>query len=376
MLKHRFTRFLTSNRLHLAAHSHHLWPDVAFEAQQRAWLDAARLVDDKWDVVFDRLIPSLQQHLARHLGSSDPPAIAFAPNTHEFVVRIASCLEAPFRLVTTDAEFHSFRRQAARWEEAGVAHVERVATEPFATFPERFVAAIEKSDPDLVYFSHVTYDSGYVTPNLEEIVFAPRDDAFVVVDGYHHFLARKTDIGPIEDRAFYLAGGYKYAMSGEGVCFMHCPGGFGNRPIDTGWMAGFGALTSTDTDVGYSDDGFRFFGATFDPTAMYRMDAVMDMLGEEDIGGGEVHAHVAALQSQLITGLVGSTVLADQLLPAWGTTDRGNFLTFRTPDAERIYRKLHDRHVITDRRGDRLRLGFGVYHDADDIDRALIALGA
>ena len=38
--KHLFRRFLDANpeRLHFAAHSHHLWPDVTFEAQQQAWL--------------------------------------------------------------------------------------------------------------------------------------------------------------------------------------------------------------------------------------------------------------------------------------------------------------------------------------------------
>ena len=44
-LKPHFSRFLQSDpdRLHFAAHSHHPWPDVSFEAQKRCWLDAARL---------------------------------------------------------------------------------------------------------------------------------------------------------------------------------------------------------------------------------------------------------------------------------------------------------------------------------------------
>ena len=42
-----FSRFLGAvpGRLHAAAHSHHPWPDVTFDAQQQAWLDAARLAD-------------------------------------------------------------------------------------------------------------------------------------------------------------------------------------------------------------------------------------------------------------------------------------------------------------------------------------------
>jgi hypothetical protein len=42
-------------RLHFAAHSHHLWPDASFEGQQAAWQDAARLADRKWDKVMDEV---------------------------------------------------------------------------------------------------------------------------------------------------------------------------------------------------------------------------------------------------------------------------------------------------------------------------------
>src|SRR5262249_1570 len=48
LLAHHYSRFRVSERLLLTGHSHQAWPDVAFEAQQRAWLDAAEFVDDKW----------------------------------------------------------------------------------------------------------------------------------------------------------------------------------------------------------------------------------------------------------------------------------------------------------------------------------------
>ncbi|PYR64621.1 MAG: hypothetical protein DMF88_22635, partial [Acidobacteria bacterium] len=44
-----YSRFRVTERVLLTGHSHQAWPDVGFEAQQRAWLDAAELVDDKWD---------------------------------------------------------------------------------------------------------------------------------------------------------------------------------------------------------------------------------------------------------------------------------------------------------------------------------------
>ena len=49
---------------------------------------------------------------------------------------------------------------------------------------------------------------------------------------------------PLGRGVFYLGGGYKYAMAGEGMGFMHCPPGFGPRPPITGWYAEFGELTA------------------------------------------------------------------------------------------------------------------------------------
>jgi len=79
-------------RLHFAAHSHHLWPDVSFEGHQQAWLDAARFADDKWDHVFGTVWPTAQRHVASELNLSSAESIVFAPDTHEFVLRLLSCL--------------------------------------------------------------------------------------------------------------------------------------------------------------------------------------------------------------------------------------------------------------------------------------------
>ena len=108
-------------------------------------------------------------------------------------------------VLTTDSEFHSFERQMRRLEEDGLAAVERVPTEPFAGFAERFAEKAAAGGHDLIYFSQVFYNSGYAVPGLERIVAAvPDDDCLVVVDGYHGFLARPTDLAAIEGRAFYL----------------------------------------------------------------------------------------------------------------------------------------------------------------------------
>ena len=64
MLKARYSRSLGAQpgRLHFAAHSHHLWPDVTRDAVLEAWDDAARLVDRKWEHVFGAVLPKARAH--------------------------------------------------------------------------------------------------------------------------------------------------------------------------------------------------------------------------------------------------------------------------------------------------------------------------
>ncbi len=145
MLAAHFSRYRAANpgRLHFAAHSHHPWPDATEAAHARYWVDSAELADRKWQRIFGEVIPAAQDHVARITGLSNARQVAFAPNTHEFVSRIYSCFDPakPLRVLTSGAEFHSFRRQTRRLQESGRLHVEEIAPEPWATFPQRFAAA-------------------------------------------------------------------------------------------------------------------------------------------------------------------------------------------------------------------------------------------
>ena len=377
MLKKHFSRFLEADpeRLHFAAHSHHYWPDVTEAAQREAWELAARRVDDKWDEIFGSVWTEAQGHVARVLQLPDPKTLAFAPNTHEFYLRILSCLPAGkvHRILTTDGEFHSFARQTARLEEDGLVAVTRFATRPFETVAERFRAAASAEAFDLVYLSQVFFDSGFAVPELETIARAAHPSSLVVVDGYHGFMAVETHLGPIADRIFYLAGGYKYAMAGEGCCFLHAPPGVHPRPRDTGWYAAFFALGQAQGGaVPYGDGGARFLGATFDPTALFRFNAVQRWLGELGVGVPDIVRHTRALQERFIAALpAGSRLRASDLVVPLATQNRGQFLTFQTPDAAELHRLLAAEKLVTDVRGDRLRFGFALYHDDADVDRGV-----
>lgn len=381
-MKHLYSRFLSASpgRLHFAAHSHHPWPDVTRDAQIEAWEDAALMADLKWERVFGTVVPEAQGHIARVLDLPSASQIAFAPNTHEFVVRLLSCFPAgrKIRVVTTDAEFMSFSRQMARAEEEQLVDLHRVPAEPFATFTERFIDTVRKAPCDLLFFSHVFFNSGFVVHDFESIVAAAPASTMVVIDGYHGFFAVPTSLKAVADRAFYLAGGYKYAQSGEGACFLAVPRGFQGRPLNTGWFAGFGHLAGgAFNEVGFSTDGFRMMGATFDPSGLYRINAVMKMFLAERLTVAAVNAHVKSLQRRFLDGLplaaraTDALRLSDLIAPENGIEGTGRFLTFRRNDAGAIDQSLRRKNVIVDHRDDRVRFGFGAYHDASDIDTLL-----
>ncbi len=377
-----FSRSLSGHpeQLHFAAHSHHPWPDATREAQLAAWDLAAEQLDGKWGEILGELLPACQAHVARRLGLDDPATVAFAPNTHELVYRVFSGLpdDRVLRVLSTDAEFHSFRRQFDRLVEAGRVELVRVKAEPFDSLTERFARAVRRGGWDMVYASHVLFDSGLVFEEAPALLAEAADaGAIAVLDGYHAFMAVPRDFSPYASRVFYTSGGYKYAMAGEGCCFMHCPAGLIPRPVHTGWFAGFDALSeAAGGRVPYPDHAGRFLGSTFDPTALFRFDAAQRALDAAGLDPQRIHEHVRALQQRFIEqveahacGPLHSDELIPRALDGQGRErDRGHFLTFRRADAGELQRRLLDAGVITDSRGDRLRFGFGIYHDPEDVD--------
>src|SRR5262249_34091215 len=150
-LRGHFTEFRAAQpgRIHLAAHSHHFWPDAACDAHRRALADPARRADNKWETIFGELIPRAQRGVAAILGLPDPATIAFAPNTHDFVRRLFSALPAGAtpRVLTSDSEFHSFTRQISRPEEDGLAPLPRLAAPPLAALSPRFAPPPPRRGP-------------------------------------------------------------------------------------------------------------------------------------------------------------------------------------------------------------------------------------
>jgi selenocysteine lyase/cysteine desulfurase len=181
-------------------------------------------------------------------------------------------------------------------------------------------------------------------------------------------MAVESDLSPIAHRAFYLAGGYKYAMAGEGAAFMQAPARFGPRPEISGWYAEFEDLEGQASGVGYAPDARRFLGATFDPSGLYRFTAVRRMLAAEGLTTAAVNAHVAPLRQRMLARLPETPLAAATLLNPPEEGPQARFLALQHPHAARWAEALIAAGVIVDVRADVLRIGCGLYQDAEDVD--------
>jgi selenocysteine lyase/cysteine desulfurase len=125
--------------------------------------------------------------------------------------------------------------------------------------------------------------------------------------------------------------------------------------------------------VGYGEGAMRFWGSTFDASGLYRFNAVMRWLDGLGITPREIHAHAARLERRFLAGLAEAKLAAlavDALTPP-ERFPRGNFLAFDLDGAEEVERRLAAHRILVDRRGRRIRFGFGVYHDEPFVDRLL-----
>lgn len=379
-LASHYSRFRVADRLLLTGHSHQAWPDVAREGQIEAWDDAAERVDEKWEraaAMADRV----REGFARLLGAA-PAEITLGPNTHELVVRFLSALplaQRP-RLVTTDGEFHSIRRQLDRLAEATSLAIVKVAADPSESLADRLVAAIDDRTA-AVLVSSVLFGNAHIVPDLGRVMGACRKaGAELLVDFYHHLNVVPCDLAAQGlDEAFAVGGGYKYCQLGEGNCFLRVPPGRDDlAPIVTGWFAEFGHLSArVDGRVRWGEGPARWAGSTYDPTSHYRAARVFEFHSKCGLDPAFLRE-----VSQHQVGRLASGFDALDLDPKRITRDRavpldriGGFLTLDAPRADAIAQALATRGVAADVRGTSLRMGPAPYLCDQQLDAAIAALG-
>lgn len=384
-----YRRFRVAERILLTGHSHQAWPDVALEAQQEAWLDAAEAVDEKWEAAYARA-DRVREGWRCLLNDDQRGEIALAPNTHDLLLRFLSALPWDSRrtLVTTDAEFHTIRRQLDRLDEAGWIEVRRVPGRPVEEVAGRLAAAVDDSVA-AVLVSSVFFGTAEVVPGLDVVAEAcRRHGAALLIDSYHHLNALPFHLHEAGlSEAFVVGGGYKYCQMGEGNCFLRFPADSEMRPVVTGWFSEFAELAAPKTpgEVPYGKGPARFMGATYDPVSHYRAAAVLDFFRDQGLTPEALRAVSQRQVGRLAEGVkrilephLGSK-RAEEALPGLrrGPSGVAGFLAIDLPEggplphAGEVRARLRARGIRTDHRGSMLRFGPAPYVTDDQIDETL-----
>ena len=362
-----YSQFRVRERVLLTGHSHQAWPDVAFDGQREAFADAAEYVDEKWDraeAKAERVRDGFRALLGEPRGD-----IALGASTHDLVLRFLSALDLKARpkLVTTDGEFHTLRRQLGRLHEASI-EVVRVAAEPVATLAERVSHAVDEFTAAALV-SSVLFTSSRIVPGLPFLAReCERHGAELLVDAYHQLGVVPFELGGLE-AAWVVGGGYKYLQLGEGNCFLRLPPqAQAMRPVITGWYGEFDSLAAAAAwgDTQYSSGGHRFAGATYDPTSHYRAARVFDFFAHHDLT-----PHVLRGISLRQTTLIAQRLGRDESREPFG-----GFVALTTPRAAELRDALRASDIRTDVRGDVLRLGPAPYVSDAQIHHALDLLTA
>lgn len=374
-----YTRFRVSERLLLSGHSHQGWPDAAFDGHVRAWTDAAEFVDTKWVRAFE-MADRVRLGYAQIMGDA-PERIALSVSTHDLVVRFLSALELHKRprLVTTDGEFHTIRRQLDRLAEEGL-EIVRVPARPASEIAQRLIDAVDDGTA-AVLASCVLFQRAHIVRGLGDVLEACRRHGTpLLVDAYHALNAIPFTLAAERlEGAYVVGGGYKYCQLGEGNCFLRFPEDCDLRPMITGWFSEFDVRAEEKVPgvVPYPDGPGRFAGSTYDPTSNYRAAAVFDFFTDHTLTPEflrKVNRHQVGVLARAFDSLDADAKLItrERSVPL---DDVAAFLSLESPHAETLCKRLGEMGVVCDYRGNVLRLGPAPYLSDEQLEEAMGLLG-
>lgn len=367
--------FKVTERILLTGHSHQAQPDCAKEGVLKCWKDASSLADDKWGKVFE-VADSVRTSLAR-LMDDEKDNIVLGQNTHDLILRFLSALDLKKRnkIITTDGEFHTIRRQMDRLSQ-GILEVVKVPRNPVETLSERIIKEID-DNVSAVMVSKVMFQDSAIIRGLSGVENkCMMHGTKLLVDIYHVLNAIPFSIKAERlENSFLVGGGYKYLELGEGNCFMRIPPNETFKPIITGWFAEFAALSEKKVpgEVQYGEKHWAFEGSTYDPSSHYRAIEVFKFFEEQKLTP-ELLRELNIHQKKVLADTFAEMNFDEKKIKLTSQKNTAGFVTLITPFGKKITEELKIRKVYADSRGEFLRLGPAPYLTDNQLKEAVYHL--
>jgi kynureninase len=277
------------------------------------------------------------------------------------------------RVVATRGEFDSLDvilREYARRGRIALDLVEPRNNGDFAA--EDLIGALAHG-PDLVVVSQVMFQTGQLLPELPSIVgSAHAAGARVLLDVYHSLGVFPVDVAAL-DVDFAVGGSYKYLRGGPGACFLyvaprHLDAGLAT--LDIGWFAKESPFSYARPDPPrYGPGGDAWMEST--PAVLPIYQARAGQLFTQAIGVARLRERSLEMQRRLVA------LLAERGIAArGGTPDRGAFVVVCHPAASAWSAALLERGIVSDARGQWLRLTPDVLTTDTELEAGAVALAA
>ncbi len=313
-----------------------------------------------------------RNRLSTLMSAPRPDCVVPKTSAGQGLRAVLNAYDNVLRVVATRGEFDSLDvilREYAHRGRIALTFVEPRADGLFAVDDVR--AAIT-TGTDLVVVSQTMFQTGQILPELRAIVAdAHATGARVLLDIYHSLGVFPVAVGTL-DVDFAVGGSYKYLRGGPGACYLylhprHLDAGL--RTLDTGWFAKAAPFRYERPDPPrYAEGGDAWLESTPAVLPFYQSRAGQRFALA--IGVARLRAQSLALQRRL------TALLAERGIDAQGgSEDRGAFVVVRHPEARALAAALAARGIVTDARGEWLRLCPDVLTTDDELTRAADALG-
>ena len=347
-----FSRVLASDRIYLANHSLGRPLDTMVEDLH----EATSLWETKLGDAWDSWLTEQEAFRARTAQLIHAPRVdCIVPKTSagQGLRTVLNALPGIPRVLSTRGEFDSIDLVLKQYASLGRIEISWVEPDAEGLFTVPGIMQHLRQEIDLVVISQVMFMNGQTVHNLEHLADACHSvGAKLLVDSYHAIGVFPVDVSAMR-ADFVIGGSYKYLRGGPGACFLYLSPEIlasGLRPFDTGWFAG-------ENTFGYERHDQPLLRAGGDAF----LESTPPVLTYYQARSGQLFTLAMTVERLREYGQKQLSLLKLYLADAGidaigGDADHGAFLSVLHSNASGLAKKLAGSNVITDARGEWLRL--------------------
>jgi kynureninase len=347
-----FSRTLANDSIYLANHSLGRPLDQMAEDIREGVVLWETKLGDAWDEWLAEQ-EAYRTRIATLIGAPRADCVVPRTSAGQGLRAVLNALQGRLQVLSTRGEFDSIDLILKQYAALGRIDMQWVEADAEGRFSVARIQQALRPGTDLVVVSQVMFMDGQIVHNLALLADACHAiGARLMVDAYHAVGVIPVDVAAMK-ADFVIGGSYKYLRGGPGACFLYISPEIlagGLRPLDTGWFA-------RKNTFGYERPDppiLRTGGDAF-------LEATPPVLTYYQARSGQMFALALGVERVRSYGLEQLRRLKSYLRDAGietigGDVDHGAFFAVRLDDAAGISARLAERGVITDARGQWLRL--------------------